>query len=186
VKAPTLSNKNRYYALLAGNLVVLAAVAIFAVRPTLGLLVKRTGEIAQTKAEIAQLEVKTAELRKLKESYPTYAATYEPILQGLPKEKDTARYQTELDDLAAATTVTLTNVAFPKKTGAAAATPANAGSFPSVAVKVDISGTFATVYDFVQRLESLDQFTKVTSLSLTADNSGAVKASLDLQTFYLQ
>lgn len=191
VPHPTMPKDRKFYLLLGGNLLVLAIIGALVLRPVLGLLVKHTSQIADTKAQIAGEQSKMQKLQQLKEALPEYQLTYAPILSTLPKEKDIAAYQAEIDDLAKTTSVTLKTVDSPSGTtgsgGAAAASAAKkpAGQFPASTLKMEVNGTFATVLDFVSRLESLDRFTKVSSLDVQSDASGAVKASLEVQAFYL-
>lgn len=191
---PKMPHDRTFYMLIGGNLVVLLLIGFLAVRPVLGMLNAHTTEITKTKAEVAAAETKAAELRKLKDTYAAAEQTYAPVIQGLPRTKDVAGYQTQLEELARLTTNRLTTVdtsGGAAKTGAApAAAPAapasQAGGFPTIPVKVELSGTYATVLDFVQRVESMDRFTKVSSMDLGgSDSSGALKATLELQTLYI-
>ncbi len=189
---PKLPHDRTFYLLIGGNLVTLLLIGFFAVRPVLGMLNAHTSEITKTKSELAAVETKVAELRKLKDTYAASEQTYAPVISGLPRTKDVAGYQTQLEDVARLTSNRLTTVDTSTggaKAGAPAATaaaPAQAGGFPTIPVKVELSGTYATVLDFVQRVERMDRFTKVTSMDLGgSDKSGALKATLELQTLYI-
>lgn len=187
--SPHIKKSQTFYILLAGNLVILTMIGLFVLRPVFGLLMKQTTEITQTRADTLTLQQKTDKLRTLKENYPLYEATYAPIVQNLPRTKDTAGYQTELEDLAKLTSNQLLLVDTSGKNTQAAqqgqAAPTTAGGFPTIPVKVDLTGTFASLLDFVNRLETMDRFTRVTSMDVkSSDGTGAVKATLELQTLY--
>jgi len=186
---PALKFKDqKFYALVGGNLLILLLIGFFAVRPVLGMLNAHTTEITRTKAEIASAETKVVELRKLKDTYAASEQTYAPIIQSLPRTKDVAGYQTQLDDLAQLTSnnLTVVDTSASSKVGAPAAAPAQAGGFPTIPVKAELTGTYATVLDFVQRVEQMDRFTRVTSMEVQgSDSSGALKAILELQTLYI-
>ncbi len=204
LKKNVKSPRNRFfYGLLAGNAVVLALLGFFAVRPILGVLSKHTTEITKTTAEITAVQNRTAELRKLRETYPALEAQYQPLLAVVPKTKDIASYQTELEELAQVTSTQLLTVdtAGEQKAGAsqsaqpatqkpgeaAAAKPAGttAGGFPTLPVRIDITGSYTAVLDFVQRLETMDRITKVTGLDLVGNPAtGAVKATITAQALY--
>lgn len=194
------SGRNKvFYGLLAGNTVVLALVGVLAVRPAFGQMQKHTTEITRTTAELNGTQEKTLKLRQLKEAYPQYAATYAPILQSIPRDKDVAGYQTELDALATLTSIQLRTVDTSDKAPApggakvdAAAPPAAkpkvsaAGGFPSTTVRIEIAGSYASVLDFVRRVETMARITKVTSMDLQANaTTGSVQGSLELQTLYI-
>jgi Tfp pilus assembly protein PilO len=208
----------RFYLLLGGNVIVLILIALFVLRPVVNLLVKHTTEITKERAEIAGIQQKTAALRKLKEAYPAYAAVYQPILGSLPKTRDVAGYQTELEDLAKLTSVQLVTIdtsgkaagasgsatastpssPAPAKGNTATPSPAPAtaptttptspsvGGFQTIPVKADVTGTYATILDFLHRLETMDRFTRVTALQIQSESrTGAVKATIEMQTFYV-
>jgi Tfp pilus assembly protein PilO len=211
------SGHARFYLLLAGDVVVVVLVAIFVLRPIIGMLNKHTGEITRTKAEIAAVAQKTSELRKLRDTYPAYEATFAPLIATLPKTRDVAGYQTELEDLAKLTsnqlltvdTSSLSGSAAKPAPSAAAATPppkadakatptpepvasgpsttlATVAGFPAIPVKVQLTGTFGSILDFIHRVETMDRFTKVNALDLRAnDASGGLKADIQLTTFYV-
>jgi hypothetical protein len=62
----------------------------------------------------------------------------------------------------------------------------SAGGFPVVPVKIEVTGSFAQVLDFVSRLETMSRFTRVTGINVTSDSAtGGVKANIDAQTLYL-
>ncbi len=202
----SVSRKNRFYVYIAANIVIVAVLGIFVLRPVFGLLVKHTAEITQTKKDIAKADQKAAKLRELKSDMPKYEAEYGPILANVPKQKDTAAYQTELEALAKVTSVTLKTVdstaspaggsgsssAGGSSSGSAGtAKPATAqtssvGSFPSTPFTVSVSGTYATILDFVSRLETMNRFTKVTAIDFKADGTGLLNTTINLQTFYLK
>lgn len=205
-----------FYALIAGNVVVLLLIGVFVLRPLFGMLTRHTAEITRTKAEIASLGKKTVDLQKLRDTFPAYEAAYAPIIANIPKTRDVAGYQTELEELAALTKINLLSV----DTSSTVEKPVTAGNttgnatarstqpttstepstvvqtvpavtqvsgFPAVPVKIDITGSYAAILDFVNRLETMDRFTRVTSLNLQrAGNQGVIKATLDLQTLYFK
>ena len=185
--------KNRkFYALVAGNLVALAAIGVLVLRPILGMLVSHTTEITTVRGQTAAIERKSNELRKLKDIYPQFEQTYAPAIQAVPKTRDIAGYQTELEELARLTSITLLTVDTSGGGAGGSAPKASSqtvqvGGFPAVTVQVIMTGTFATTLDFINRLETMNRFTRVTAMDLTAsDTSGAVKATLELQTLYLE
>lgn len=183
-------NRNQtFYLIVLGNLAAVALVGLFVLRPVFGALSTNTRQITQTRAETVALERKTTELRHLKEVYPTYASQYAPILDNLPKTKDTAGFQTELEDLAKLTSVQLrtvdTSVQAAGANQTAANTPQMVGGFPVIPAKVEILGSFTAVSDFINRLETMDRFTRLTGLELKSnDSSGQVKATVEMQTLY--
>lgn len=186
---PNLKN-HLFYTLIGGNLVVLLLLGFFAIRPVFGMLNAHTTEITRTKAEISAAEVKATELRKLKDAYATSEQTYAPIIQSLPRTKDVAGYQTQLDELAQLTSnqLTVIDTSSTAKGGAPApvAAPVQAGGFPTIPVKAELKGTYATVLDFVQRVEKMDRFTRVTSMDISSsDSSGGLNVTLELQTLYI-
>lgn len=202
MNTPHIPKDRKFYALIGGNLVILALIGVFGLRPVIGLLSKHTKEIGTVRAEIVSVEKKTADLRTLKQAYPQYEQTYATLIQGLPRTRDVAGYQTELEELAKLTSNQLTTVDTSGGSGGAAAGAApttqkpgdkpagspgaTVGGFPTIPVKVDISGTYASVLDYVSRLETMARFTQVTGMDLKGSTStGAVKATLDLQTLYL-
>lgn len=208
----SVSRKNRFYVYIAANILVVAALGVFVLRPIFGLLVKHTAEITQTKKDIAKADQKAAKLRELKNDLPKYEAEYGPILANVPKQKDTAAYQTELEALAKLTSVTLKTVdstaATPgggtssggssgsagsassgsssSATKSQSAPASSVGSFPSTPFTVSVSGTYATILDFVSRLETMNRFTKVTAIDFKADGTGLLNTTINLQTFYLK
>lgn len=209
----TIPKNRKFYALLGGNLVVLVLVGLFVLRPALGQLSKHATEITTVTADIQNAQVRTNDLRKLKETFPQYEAVYTPIIATFPRTRDVAGFQTELDELAKLASVQLSVVdtsgkpAGASSGGAAASAPttqkagetekaepatsagkpagSSTGGYPSIPVRLDVSGTYATVLDFISRLENMNRLTKITSIQLTGSNTGAVKASLDVQTLYL-
>lgn len=213
---PAFPKNRKFYILLAGNVVILALIGFFVLRPVFSLLVKHTGEITTTKAEIANFDKRTSELRKLKEVYPAYHSVYAPLLDSLPKTRDVAGYQTELEELAKITSIRLISVETPptgaksvattaktestasssEKPGAKSSpTPApvaapgglaaTAGGFPVINVNMTVEGSYASVLDFVNRLETMDRFTKLTGLQLTANGAtGQINATINVQTLY--
>lgn len=184
----TASKTRTFYLLIAGNVIVLALAGFFVLRPVIGLLSKHTQEIAQTRSETKALAQKSNELRQLKEVYPAYEAEYAPIVESLPQTKDVAGYQTTLEDLAKLTQVNLVMVdttAMKAGDPAAKAAATSAGGFPVVPVKIDVSGSFTQVMDFVSRLETMSRFTRVTGINVTTDpTTGGVKANIEAQTLY--
>lgn len=192
MRKPQLPKSRKFYALLGGNVLVLIVLGVLVLRPIFGMLVKHTDEITQVRAETAALQQKTVELRKLKEVYPEIERTYSPLIQNVPKTRDVAGYQTELEELARLTSIQLTTVdtSSTTATGGTApktgATTLQVGGFPAIPVKVTVSGSYASILDFINRLETMNRFTRVTAMDLaSADASGAVKATLELQTLYL-
>lgn len=212
---PSGANKV-FYGLLGGNVVIMALIGFLALRPVVGLLQKHTTDITQLNAQIVAIQKKSVQLRKLKETFPAYEASYAPLLLNVPHTKDVAGYQAELEALAQATSNKLVSVdtSGGAKTGAAApsvaqtapttqkpgeakpatapAAPAagpvvsSAGGFPSTPVKVDLTGTYATVLDFIHRVETMDRITKVTAMDIESNGTaGAVRATLDLTTLYI-
>ena len=181
--APAQHNRT-FYGLLAGNVIVLALLGFFAIRPVAGLLVKHTTEIGQVRGEVSSIQKKTDELRKLKGSIDTYEQTYAPLLDGLPKTKNVAAFQTELDELAKLTgSQLLTFDAAPKTSGTTTAT--SVGGFQAVPANVTLGGTYASVQDFIRRVETMNRFTRVASLDLKASpDTGALRATIQLQTLY--
>lgn len=190
----SLPRNRQFYSLIGGNLVVLALVGVFVLRPAFAALTKHTTEITSTKAEILGLQKKTENLKQLTQTYPIYESQYAPLIQSLPKTRDTAGYLTQLEDLAKLTSNQLltTDAGGAQPGGGAqgtqkpAAPQTQMGGFPTIPLKIDIVGTYASVQDFIQRLETMDRFTRVDALELRlADTSGAVKATLEIQTLYL-
>lgn len=205
----TVPKNRKFYALLGGNLVALILIGLFVLRPALGQLDKHATEITKTAADIQGLQKKTTDLRKLKETYPQYEAIYTPIIASFPRTRDVAGYQTELDELAKLSNVQLSVVDMSAKGAAAPAAgaapttqkpgetgtaePAAAsktaattvGGYPSIPVRLEITGTYVTILDFISRLETMNRLTKVTAIDLSGSNTGALKASLDVQTLYL-
>ncbi|MDP9212161.1 MAG: type 4a pilus biogenesis protein PilO [bacterium] len=178
-----------YYYLIAGNVVILALIGFFVLRPVFGALSAHADEIAQTKGDIATLRQKTDDLRQLKETLPATQAAYGGVIQNAPKTKDIAGYQTELEELAALTRTTLVTVdttgAGPDGQTPAAQTVQTAGGFPTFPVKMDVTGAYASVLDFLNRLETMDRFTRVTSVSINqADGAGGVKLTITAQSIY--
>lgn len=185
-----LPKNRKFYALLGGNLVVLIALGVLVLRPIFGMLGQHTDEITKVRAETAGIERKTVELRKLKEVYPQIEQTYAPVLQAVPKTRDVAGYQTELEELARLTSVRLATVDTAGTTGtsntAQKTAPVQVGGFPTIPVQVTLTGTYATVLDFINRLETMNRFTRVTGMDFTgSDGTGAIQAKLDMQTLYL-
>lgn len=179
----------RYYYLIAGNVVVLILIGVFVLRPVMGLLADHADEITAVKADIAASRQKTETLRELKESLPATKAVYAPVIKNAPKHKDIAGYQTELEDLAVLTKVDLLTVdtsGTPEgQSPTAAQTDLTVGGFPAFPVSMDVQGSYANVLDFVNRLETMDRFTRVTSLGFVqVDGSGEVKLTITAQSLY--
>ncbi len=178
-----------YYYLIAGNAVVLALIGFFVLRPVFGALSSHADEIARTKAEIATLQQKTDELRQLKETLPAAQAAYGGVIQNAPKTKDIAGYQTELEELAALTRTRLVTVdttgAGPDGQNPAAQTTQTVAGFPTFPVKIDVTGAYASTLDFLNRLETMDRFTRVTSVTINqADEAGGVQLTITAQSIY--
>jgi Tfp pilus assembly protein PilO len=181
--------EQRYYYLIAGNVLVLILIGIFVLRPVMGLLGKHADEITATKAEIAATRQKTDTLRKLKESLPATQAVYAPVIRNAPKHEDIAGYQTELEDLAELTKINLVTVdTSGSEEGKSEPTPQTkltVGGFPAFPVSLEVSGSYANVLDFVNRLETMDRFTRVTGISFSqVDASGEVKVTITAQSIY--
>lgn len=187
------SKDQTFYLLILGNLVVLALLGMFVLRPIFGSMATHTKALTATRSETTAIQQNTTQLRQLKQNYPAVEAQYAPILASMPKTKDTAGYQTELEALAQLTSVSLKQVDTTDgaATGNAAGTAAKAGTpttvagFPVIPVKVTMSGSYASIADFLNRVETMDRFTRVTGLTLTsASGAGDVQAQASLQTFY--
>lgn len=186
-----VNQSQTFYLIIAGNLLVLALTGLFVLRPVVGLLTKHTTEISQARAETAALTKKSGELKQLKETFPGYQAQYASALEGLPKTKDVAGYQTTLEDLAKLTGITLTLVdtSGSAQQGGKSGTTANqptqmVGGFPVIPVRMEVAGSYAQTLDFIQRLESMSRFTRVTGLSVSADTTGNLKTTINAQTLY--
>lgn len=186
-----VNQSQTFYLVVIGNLIVLALAGLFVLRPVVGLLTKHTGEISQARAETASLTKKSAELKQLKETLPGYQSQYASALEGLPKTKDVAGYQTTLEDLAKLTGINLTLVDTSgsaqqggKSGTTATQAPQMVGGFPVIPVRMEISGSYAQTLDFLQRLESMSRFTRVTGLGLSADTTGTLKTTINAQTLY--
>ena len=181
--------EQRFYYLIAGNVVILALIGIFVLRPVMGLLNKHADQMTAMKADIATAQQKMDTLRKLKASLPATKAVYAPVIRNAPKHKDIAGYQTELEDLAALTRVDLITVdtsgAAKGQSPAATQTDLTVGGFPAFPVSIDVSGSYANTLDFVNRLETMDRFTRVVALNFVqADTSGEVKLTITAQSLY--
>lgn len=181
--------EQRFYYLIAGNVLVLILIGVFVLRPVMGLLGRHADEITSLKADIVAAEQKTETLRTLKESLPATKAVYAPVIKNAPKHKDIAGYQTELEDLAALTDVGLVTVdtsgAAKGQNASAAQTDLMVGGFPAFPVSIDVTGSYANTLDFVNRLETMDRFTRVVALNFVqADASGEVKLTITAQSLY--
>jgi Tfp pilus assembly protein PilO len=181
--------EQRFYYLIAGNVLVLVLIGIFVLRPVMGLLGRHADETTALKADIATAEQKIETLRALKESLPATKAVYAPVIENAPKHKDIAGYQTELEDLAALTEVDLVTVdtsGTAKGQSPAAAQPdLTIGGFPAFPLSIDVTGSYANVLDFVNRLETMNRFTRVTALNFVqADAAGEVKLTITAQSLY--
>ncbi|MEX2043464.1 MAG: type 4a pilus biogenesis protein PilO [Patescibacteria group bacterium] len=179
----------RYYYLIAGNVAVLILIGVFVLRPVMGLLGDHADEITDVKADIAAARQKTETLRELKESLPATKAVYAPVIENAPKHQDIAGYQTELEDLATLTKVDLLTVDTSGTPEGQAPTADQAdltvGGFPAFPVSIDVEGSYANVLDFVNRLETMERFTRVTALNFVqADGSGEVKLTITAQSLY--
>lgn len=180
----------RYYYLIAGNVVVLILIGIFVLRPVMGLLSQHADEITSVKSDIAAAERKTETLRRLKESLPATEAVYRPVIANAPKHKDIAGYQTELEDLAALTKSNLLVVDTSGKADEAQAqgpakTDLTVGGFPAFPVSIEVTGSYANVLDFVNRLETMDRFTRVVGLEFVQEDlSGEVRLTITAQSLY--
>ncbi|HEY8108776.1 MAG TPA: type 4a pilus biogenesis protein PilO [Patescibacteria group bacterium] len=182
--------EQRFYYLIAGNVLVLALIGFFVLRPVMGLLAEHADQITAAKADIAAARQKTDTLREVKKTLPATEAVYAPVLQSVPKHEDIAGYQTELEALAQLTRVDLVTVDTSGEQEGGnpgqAQTKLNVGGFPAFPVSIDIVGSYANVLDFVNRLETMNRFTRVTALEFVQeDSSGEVKATITAQSLYL-
>ena len=179
-----IKHNRTFYGLIAGNVLLLGLIGLFVIRPVVGLLVTHTREIGQVRGEVTAAQKKTEELRKLKDSYTFYEQTYAPILQGLPKEKDIAGFQTELDELSRQTGAVLDTFDVPQGQGGQ---PQNVGGFQAMPITINLTGTYATILDFTNRLETMSRITRVAGLDLRVENAGtgAMNATLQIQTLFL-
>lgn len=177
-----------YYYLIAGNVVVLALIGLFVLRPVFGVLGTHADEIARTKGEITTLHEKTDRLRELKTTLPATEAVYGGVIQNAPKTRDIAGYQTELEELAALTKTTLVTIdttgTGPDGSAAAAQGKQTLAGFPTFPVKLDVGGSYASVLDFLHRLETMDRFTRVTGVTINQAEDGAIQVTINAQSIY--
>ncbi len=132
---------------------------------------------ASLEAQKIPLEAQLTSLRRLAAWETSAAGTnlYSMLQQAIPPNADEAQFLTQMSNLAAKAGVTLTSItpSTPVAQPIIGATSSTTAPYMTIPVSMSLTGTYPSVYSFLQDLYSLPRLVVINSLSLSSSTNGS-------------
>jgi Tfp pilus assembly protein PilO len=164
-----MTPKRFFFTLLGGGILVLAAAGVgyyFA----LSFVQSTQNQLASQLAEQTAADAQLSYLGKLKNQYTRDIVPILPLIeQALPRTKNQTELLSQLQSISRESGLSITSVAFTSAPGLP--TPISqtvaTGTVLALPISFQISGSFGQLQTFLTKVETLNRFTNVTTLSVT-------------------
>lgn len=161
-------------------------------------------EEAQRKAALATnqgIEATIARLAKEKDNLPQLQARAQELEEAIPQDVESAAFITSLNNLAAASTVTIVSISLgdampysaPRETSTVDGAPApvtdqriNDGNFVLIPVSIEVSGGWAETLNFVNGVQTSTRLVLANQLDTASTGTGAYTTTITGVMYALQ
>ena len=174
------------YYVLTGALVVGGAAGIFGYYLASTELAERSkavkAELTSSALSDEQIDPLNTRRIQFKELSPLRAK----LERALPREKKQSEVALQIQQLAAGSGMTVSNLSFLNSNGVPSSTSqaVKVKDYFAMPITFQLSGSYPQLQSFLQRLEVLERYTSVTSLAIDAGNTRSLTFTVNLNTFF--
>lgn len=156
-------------------LLIVVGSVVFVLPMRKDLVTLKTQEAAAS-GELQALDAEYAELSALSEQVAKSESVKEALLKAVPVGYEQDALILELSDLAEKTGFTLNSVGFSLGSDEVLGN--------TLSVTMNVSGSYASLVEFLQKLETADRLLKVSSLSVQRTGASSVSFNLQIDAYY--
>ena len=177
----------RFFFVLLGALVVLAGLGGYGYYYAVTRLTAARTELSAALTEQVASQAQIDELSRLKTQYNRdIVPVLDKINAALPRTKNQTEILAQLQTVAIASGLALSNVTLPNAAGLPGETSqtVKSGAVLALPISFQLKGTYPQLQAFLVKVENLNRFTNVTTLAIThADKSAEVTYAMTVNAY---
>lgn len=160
---PRLAEKRvQSFTTLVLSLITLSFFGIFAISPTLATIADLQKQISDNEFVNNQLRVKIINLTTLQQSYKIIQSQLSVLYSAVPQNPDVTTLIGQIQTIATSANVTLVSM----QTLPVAISQGSTARFNSFTFSLDVSGNYAQIKDFLQKLTTFNRLMTIDAISL--------------------
>ncbi len=177
------STRNRTYTILGMTFIALIVFGAFAIRPTIGTIVKLQNKVENGRIIEQNMQDKIDALSSMQQKIYDNGRKIEQLEEALPLKESLDTIVASVELIAKKYSITVDRLT-PTEAGSEAETELSEGGFLTKSVNVDLTGSRENFYDFINQLENIPRIIHINEISIQKSDEAKDMDSLSVSFYF--